>query len=605
MWSGGTHSMGRVKSATRAAREMCGIAGYHGVLAEPGEHLLRAMIDSLAHRGPDGRGEVVSGDIGLGAARLSLVDLPHGGQPMEKDGVALVFNGEIYNAGDLRRELEREGAIFSGRSDTEVVLRAFRQWGPRSFDRLEGMFAIAVRDGAVLHLARDPFGMKPLVYWLSPDEELLLFASEAKALLRCARVPRRVDPTGLTEHLVFGHTLGPRTLLGGIQQVAPGCHLSVGRRGERLVVAASPPPPPRPAPPPRSVEEAADRLTELLREAVARRVQADHPVGTYLSGGIDSTVVAALRPDRAGARSFVVADGKDVADVEHARRAAAALGLDHDEIMIERPPPVSWAVEAVLAMEAPVLPSIASVSAPRVRRWGKAALCGEGSDELFSGYPMHHEPEPYLQGFEERMRRLQGAELAEGVLATTAAKVRALRQPEPGARARSVFDFLLHETMPGKHLALWDRGAMAASLEVRMPYLDREIRDFALSLPAEWSSPRKRLLAAVAGRVLPPEIARELSSRGKSAAPDALRATRHRLRGAVASAIPPAWLRAHPLQRLSSAPHVLVMIDLFLLAFVARDGRLPEGFGIETMYARHAQALRAAHQAVREALFGG
>ena len=278
---------------------MCGIAGYYGAFGAAGGSTLRSMIDALAHRGPDGRSMSVNASIGLAAARLSLLDAPGGGQPMEDGDIAIVFNGEIYNHAELRVELEQAGVRFSGRSDTEVLLRGFRQWGPSLFDRLEGMFAIAIRAGAVLNLARDPFGMKPLVYWISSDSQTLLFASEIKALLRCSLLPRRLDSAGLVEHLVFGHTLGSRTLIGDVRHVAPGdscCHRATAgaARAHDLEARAPPRPHPRPGP----LEEAVDRLAEMLRESVARRLHADHPIATYLSGGIDSTLVAALRPDR-------------------------------------------------------------------------------------------------------------------------------------------------------------------------------------------------------------------------------------------------------------------------------------------------------------------
>jgi asparagine synthase (glutamine-hydrolysing) len=583
---------------------MCGIAGFYRAREAAADCELHSMVEALSHRGPDGRSTSVKEDIGLGATRLSLLDAQHGGQPMEDGDLAVVFNGEIYNHHDLREELRRAGATFVGRSDTEVLLRGFRQWGSSLFDKLEGMFAIAIRAGRILSLARDPFGMKPLVYWVSPDSQTLLFASEIKALLRCFPQPRRLDSTGLVEQLVFGHTLGSRTLIADVRHLEPGARLVVERRHGRLLVTPSKPAPSRRQACPRSVPEAAGRLAEALRESVAERLQADHPVATFLSGGIDSTLVAALRSDRAGSRSFVVADGRRVADVRYARRAAAALGLCHEEILITRTPPLSWVRDAVTAMEAPVAPSLALLSAPTVRRTGKAALCGEGADELFAGYRMHHKPELFLLGFEERMRKLRAAAVNESALATTAARIASLRIPEPAARFGAVYEFLLRETMPNKHLAIWDRGAMAASLEVRMPYLDREIRDLALSLPHEWLSPRKELITAVARRLLPRSLAALISRRRKAAAPDALRATRNRLQGLIAAAIPPSWLRKHPLRAISSSPHVLVMLDLFFLGFIAWDGRFPESLAIETMYARHERALRSAHEAACDALFG-
>lgn len=587
-------------------RHMCGIVGYFGDFGPFGEQMLRSMVGSLAHRGPDGQGASVHGEIAVGAARLSLLDFDGGHQPMMDGPLAIVFNGEIYNHEDLRQELQQAGVRFTGRSDTEVLLQGFRKWGSALFERLEGMFAIAVRDGPVLHLVRDPFGMKPIVFWISPENDALTFGSEIKALLRCPSVTRNLNPTAFVEYLVFGHTIGSRTLLDHIHQVPPGTHVTVERQGGQIKVTKSAVSQPQLQEPPEDRRRAADQLTEMLRESVARRLHADEPVALYLSGGLDSTVLAALRPDRNGSRSFVVADGKDVADLHGARSVAAALQLEHSEVMVPRAPPSSWVVDAIIAMEAPFLPSIALISAPRVRQSGKAALCGEGSDELFCGYPPHSQPELYLQRLEERAQRLLAVFGAaeSSIVAPVAERIRALRLETPQTRSRAVYEFLLNEVMPNKHLTIWDRCAMAASLEVRMPYLDRRVRDFALSVPPSWSLSRKALIADVAQRVLPGPLVNEILNRTKSAAPSAIQATHYRLRKLLAAAIPLARLRNHPLRQLTASPSALVMIDTFLLAFVARDGRLPQSFSIETMYSDHDRELRVAHQLACDALFG-
>jgi asparagine synthase (glutamine-hydrolysing) len=585
---------------------VCGIVGYHD---RESSHNLPEIALALAHRGPDGTGVWIRDEIGLAATRLSLLDLEHGAQPMvNEDGqVAVALNGEIYNHAKLRAELRSEGISFRGRSDTEVLLRGFIRWGPRVLERLEGMFAVAMSEGRRLHLARDTFGMKPLFWWLSSDRQALAFGSEIKALLRFPGVPRRLDPAALVEEMVFGHTLGVRTLLREIEQLAPGTLMTIERRGSRLEISTERFAMPRPAATPPSAREAGERIGELLRESVVLHIHADHPVATYLSGGADSTLLASLRPDHPGSKSFVVADGKHVADLAHAAEVANALGLDHEPILIPREPPLSWLANAVLAMEAPRAPTLALVSAPRVRSCTKAALCGEGADELLSGYSMHERPGPYLDRFEQRLAQLQSTSaLPASAFETTEAQLAALRPDRHGDRPSVIYDFLLHQVMPNKHLAIWDRGAMAASLEVRMPYLTRGIRDLSLSLPKNWASgSAKELIGAAMQRTLRTPLAERIATRTKTAAPDALEVTRRRLGNLAASAMPSAWHSRHPLRQICTAPHMLFLLDLFLIAFIERDGSFPHDFAAEALYTRHERELRASHESACDALLAG
>jgi asparagine synthase (glutamine-hydrolysing) len=582
---------------------VCGIVGYHD---RESSHNLYEIASALAHRGPDGTGVWTRKEIGLAASRLSLLDLEHGAQPMvSEDGqVAVTLNGEIYNHAELRAELVNEGISFRGRSDTEVLLRGFIQWGPRVLERLDGMFAAAMSDGRRLHLARDTFGMKPLFWYLSSDRQALIFGSEIKALLRFPGVPRRLDPAALVEEMVFGHTLWGRTLLRDIEQLAPGTLMTIERQDSWLEISTERFAIPCPGVPPPSIREAGKRLGELLRESVALHIHADHPVATYLSGGADSTLLASLRADHSGSKSFVVADGKHAADLAYAADVANALGLDHEPILVPREPPLSWLANAVLAMEAPRAPTLALVSAPRVRSHTKAAVCGEGADELFSGYPMHHRPEPYLDRYEQRLAQLQSTSaLPASAFETTEAQLALLRSDSHDGQPSAVFDFLLHQVMPNKHLAVWDRGAMAASLEVRMPYLTRGIRDLSLSLPNNWpAGSAKEMIRAAMRRTLPAPLAERIATRTKTAAPDALEVTRRRLGNLAASAMPSDWHRRHPLRQISTAPQVLFLFDLFLIAFVERDGSFPHDFAAEALYTRHGRELRASHESASDAL---
>ena len=269
---------------------MCGICGSVDLSGPPqSEDRLRRMTETLRHRGPDDIGVHLSGPAGLGHTRLSIIDLSSKGhQPMlsEDEQVAIVFNGEIYNFMEIRQRLEREGARFRSRSDTEVILRAYQRWGADSFALLEGMFAIAIWDAArkQLHAARDRFGIKPFYYHLSSSE--LVFGSEVKAILASGKVGRRTNLDALHEYLYYGTALGSRSLFEGIARLQPGHHLVFGPMGLAIHPFASihdiPPVTDDP-------QTATDEIRRRLEEAVKSHLVSDVPVGVFLSGGIDSS----------------------------------------------------------------------------------------------------------------------------------------------------------------------------------------------------------------------------------------------------------------------------------------------------------------------------
>src|SRR6266850_7324562 len=272
---------------------MCGLAGV--VRREPrgvSVALLERMATALKHRGPDGFGLMADDRVGLAHARLAVLDLAGGKQPMgnEDGSVRLVYNGEVFNHLALRGELEARGHLFRTRSDTEVLVHAYEQWGERMLERLNGQFAFAIYDRRrqSLFLARDRFGILPL-YYAERDGDLY-FASEVKALLATGEVERALDPEGLDEVFTFWAARPPRTPFRGIRALEPGCcarwqegRLTIRRyyAFDYAEAAAEP-------------ADALDALDELMRSAVRLRLEADVPVGGYLSGGIDSSIVCAL-----------------------------------------------------------------------------------------------------------------------------------------------------------------------------------------------------------------------------------------------------------------------------------------------------------------------
>lgn len=576
---------------------MCGIAGS---FLNVDRQLLLHMADRLRHRGPDGLGVWTNDVVGLTATRLSLIDLAGGGQPMALQGSCIVLNGEIYNHQQIRADLEQHSVHFAGRSDTEVVLRGFEKRGEAIFGALRGMYALAVTDGQDLYLTRDPFGMKPLFYWLAPDRSQFLFASEIKALLCSPSVHRRIDPVGLVEHATFGHTIGGRTLFRGISQVPPGVRLRVTRDDTGRVVLQQTPLPVRHEPRLQAadISTAARELVEILRASVAAHCEADHPLGVYLSGGVDSTIVAALAPRKARLQTFVVSDRSDLEDVRLSRRIAELLGAEHRFLAISATEASQRAGDAVLAAEGPYLPSIALLSARLVRAHVKGTLCGDGADELFAGYHVHREPEPRLDDYRRCLDNLvQHTNLGAEHFASTLALLESLYAGTGLARQRALYEFLYRELLPNKHLAIWDRGAMASGLEVRMPFLDPGVHSWARSLPWDWlarGAEGKRILRHIIRLLLPDPIAEAIIRREKLAAPSALQSTHSHLRRLAASVMPWQHFTAHPFRAFYPRRLALMLFDLFVFCFVAGSGRLPENFSVKGLYTEHLPTLREA-----------
>lgn len=401
---------------------MCGIAGALNV--GKAEEAVRRMVERMRHRGPDDSGVHAPGPaVALGSTRLSIIDLsPAGHQPMpNEDGrIWLVFNGEVYNFHQVRADLERRGHRFRSRTDTEVVLHAYEEWGADGLRRLRGMFAFAVYDaraagpdgaGATVFLARDPLGIKPLYY--SAMEGTLVFASEVRALLAGCLVPRVLSPQGLGAYLLWGSVAEPLTLVEGVRSLPPGHWLRarVGAAGLEVSVEAYWRLPggddgsrdaagvgawSRRAPgggPDRPVAraEAVARVRSVLEDSVRAHLVADVPVGVFLSSGVDSTAIAALAARaRAGVDTVTVVFPEDTAYSEAAlaRQTAHHLGTRHHEVALTGSELLRRMDEAVAVLDQPSMDGVNTYFVS----WGarqaelKVALSGLGGDELFGGY---------------------------------------------------------------------------------------------------------------------------------------------------------------------------------------------------------------------------
>ncbi|HET7365768.1 MAG TPA: asparagine synthase (glutamine-hydrolyzing) [Burkholderiales bacterium] len=380
---------------------MCGIAGILATDgAAPRAEELAEMIGTLAHRGPDGTGYYRDVECGLGHSRLSIIDIAGGRQPIhnEDQTVWVSFNGEIFNYIELRRELEAGGHRFYTQSDTEVLVHAYEQHGDRFLERLNGQFAIALWDRRErrLLLARDRTGIRPLFYRNSGGR--LAFASEVKALFALHGVTRRLDPHALGELFTYWSVLPPRTVFAGIQTLPPGHYLVAERGSVRVVRYWDWQFPEDGAHDPRPVEECAEELRSLLVDAVRLQLRADVPVGAYLSGGLDSSVVTTLiknftdTPLRTFSLTFA---DREFDESEHQRELVAYLGTRHSavhctaEALSDAFRRAIWHTESPILRTAPVPLMLLS---QRVRAESyKVVLTGEGADEVFAGYDLFKE----------------------------------------------------------------------------------------------------------------------------------------------------------------------------------------------------------------------
>ncbi len=403
---------------------MCGIAGVYAPGRRQGDEKLERMLDSMAHRGPDDRGVQVlaDGELLLGHLRLSILDLsPLGHQPMATaDRRAwIVFNGEIYNFREIRAELTSLGWVFRSDSDTEVILAAFRQWNLNAVDRFRGMFAFALWDDfkRMLYLCRDRFGVKPLYF--SVRHGVLAFASESKALNYAGYTDKVTDPVSVAEFVQYGYVSAPRSIFSDVKTVQPGCIYMFderlqckqkvfwsaaqlfdgdGAQSLRTELAGLPDGP------------LIDRIEDSLSEAFKYRMVADVPVGLFLSGGIDSSLVAALLARRCGVElnTFTIGYGDSEFDeTAFAREVAQTLGAKHTELSVSPQAAVDLAAEIPDIADEPIGDSslVPTLMVSRLaRQHVKVALSADGADELFGGYARY----AYCGEFVSRSGLLKG-----------------------------------------------------------------------------------------------------------------------------------------------------------------------------------------------------
>jgi asparagine synthase (glutamine-hydrolysing) len=514
---------------------MCGIAGlwlHSSAPLETARQWVKGMLACMVHRGPDHEGmwDARSHGLVLGSRRLSIIDLsPSGHQPMvtEDEQLAVVYNGEIYNFLELKKELEAEGAVFRSRSDTEVLLKGFERWGEGVLDRLVGMYAFGLWDARneMLLLARDRTGEKPLYYAATPS--YFAFASELQALKHIPTIDTAIDREAVALYLAYQYIPSPYSVFRGIRKLPPG-HFMILRRG-KIEIRRYWDPVPRALGPCMKISEleALIQLEVLLREAVHRQMISDVSLGAFLSGGIDSTTIVSLMAELSSKPVKTFTIGFEVPEYDEAPYAqvvARHLGTDHtEEYLTERDaldliPRVPGMYGEPFA-DYSALPThlVASIA----RKYVKVSLSGDGGDESFGGYARYRRLEYFyplafslrpvsrplkavLARFPGKLyqracllgkspreiyRIVVGAFSPEEVKSLTGLQLpltdydRAWEQgsPLPLRRRAMLSDMLAY--LPEDLLVKVDRAAMAVSLETRAPFLDHKVIEFALQLP--------------------------------------------------------------------------------------------------------------------------
>jgi asparagine synthase (glutamine-hydrolysing) len=461
---------------------MCGICGVAGGDPADGRDLVHRMCAAMVHRGPDDEGIVQLDGVALGMRRLSIIDVEGGHQPMhnEDSTVWVVQNGEIYNHLELRKLLGAAGHTFNTQSDTEVLVHGYEEWGQELVQRLNGMFAFAIHDRrrASVFLARDRMGIKPLHYAIDGDR--LVFASELKALLRDPALRKGIDPAALDDYLAYEFVPSPGSIVRGIKKLEPGHTLtwSVAESTHKLRRYWSPQLNLDDADG-RGIEEECEKLRAVLRESVRKELISDVPLGVFLSGGIDSSAVAATMTQLGGeVKSFSVgfAD-RSFDESAHARLVAKHLGTEHHELTLEPGmlldlvPRLPDLLDEPLG-DASIIPTY--LLSQFTRRHVKVALGGDGGDELFAGYPTLQAHR--LAGYYLKAPRL----LREGVVEPVVRRL-------PVSRGNLSFDFRAKRFVSGaryqtaerhqRWMGSFDRAERTALLGRDARPQDRDVAD--------------------------------------------------------------------------------------------------------------------------------
>ncbi|WP_459762547.1 asparagine synthase (glutamine-hydrolyzing) [Alkaliphilus crotonatoxidans] len=561
---------------------MCGIVGWVDFKNNLVEHrkLIETMADSLAHRGPDASGIFMNQNALLGHRRLTVVDPEGGGQPMTKvlgeKSYSIVYNGELYNTEELREKLSARGYAFESYSDTEVLLTAYIEWGPDCVLELNGIYAFAVLDEAekMLFLARDRLGVKPLFY--STLSTGLVFASELKALLAHPQISPQVGEEGIMEIIGLGPARSPgQGIFKGIHEVPPAHYLILRQEQKKLQEYWQLESKPHED----DLNSTIEKVRELLVDAVERQLVSDVPLCTFLSGGLDSSAISAIsaraykRDTRGQLNTFSIdyvdndlyfqpSEFQPNSDKLWVKKMTHTINSKHHDILIDTPQLVAALKDAVLANDLPGMADVDSsllLFCKEVKKQATVALSGECADEIFGGYPWFRKKEdieattfPWSKATAERvnllrseMRHLPVIDHVQTQYHDTLREVPALEgETEEVHRMREI-SYLNLKWFMITLLNRKDRMSMANGLEVRVPFADHRIVEYAWNIPIEMKycdNREKGLLRRALEGILPKEILdRKKSPYPKTHHPGYLKAVQREMKKVLADKNAPLW----------------------------------------------------------------
>lgn len=525
---------------------MCGIAGIFG---REDKELVRRMVSRMRHRGPDDEGYYSDKGISLGMCRLSIIDVEGGQQPIynEEGSICVVLNGEIYNFKELKAKLEKKGHKFYTRSDTEVLVHLYEEYGHNLVEKLRGMFAFAIWNSnkKELFLARDRLGIKPLYYAITNNE--FIFASEIKAIIECETVNREVDKTALANYFSLRYVPAPKTMFEGIRKLKPAHYLVVNKNGIQEGCYWDL----KCAPMNGSQEYFEEKIIDGLQESVRERLIADVPLGAFLSGGVDSSIIVALmsqlkeEPIKTFSVGFI---GEEFDERSYASYVADYFGTDHHEIEVRIDrldilPKIVKHFDEPIADPAAIPTYLISEFA---RKNVKVVLTGEGGDEMFGGYERYQSelkfnryfslipnplrkslklfnviPSKYTAFLSSRVSEVESYSLrSEGydnppVLNTKTDNNEDVKnmveksfQDKPDYLCKMVY-FDTKYWLPDELLMKVDKMSMANSLEARVPFLDHRFVEFAFNIPSDYkirNGVEKFILKRAAKKILPDNV---------------------------------------------------------------------------------------------------
>ena len=501
---------------------MCGIVGwtdFSGVCQQDRTDILKSMADKLTSRGPDDSGYWFCEEAALGHRRLVVVDPEGGRQPMVRKrggkGYILIYNGELYNTEDIRKDLTAKGCTFEGWSDTEVLLNAYMEWGEECLQRLNGIYAFAIWDEArqELFLARDRIGVKPLFYY--KEKDLLIFASEIKSILAHPRVSPRLDREGLAEIFAIGPARTPGNgVFAGVSELKPGYCMKVNKKGSEIkpywkLNSHSHE---------EDFEGTVKKVRELVYDSIKRQLVSDVPLCTLLSGGLDSSAITSVASQvykeegKAPVNSYSIdyldndvyfqaSDFQPNSDAPWVARISEYLGTNHSVCIIDTPELTEALFPAVIARDLPGMADVDSsllLFSRWIKQYATVGLSGECADEVFGGYPWFYRQTgtlpgrfPWTQQLEARLN-LYSPELLDGIKPENYIRMRyeeAIGEvprfegdTEEESKMRELFYSNLTRWMPTL-LDRKDRMSMAAGLELRVPFCDHRIVEYAWNIP--------------------------------------------------------------------------------------------------------------------------